>query len=195
VERRVIAVVGPGTPDDDALLALAERCGRLLAEAGATVVTGGLGGVMEAAGRGAHGAGGRTISIVPGTDARAADAPADVVVATGVGEARDLAVVASADAVLAIGGGWGTLAEIALARKLGRPVVRLRSWGVSAPAGDGEEVGPEVGDAEEAVRRALAGADGDIPVTEGDLLILGGDPLGPKDHPIPGGGTPPATAT
>jgi uncharacterized protein (TIGR00725 family) len=191
----MIAVVGPGTPDDDSLLALAERCGRLLAEAGATVVTGGLGGVMEAAGRGARSAGGRAIAIVPGTDARTADAPADVVVATGVGEARDLAVVASSDAVLAVGGGWGTLAEIALARKLGRPVVRLRSWGISCPPGGDDEVGPEVGTPEEAVRRALAGADGDIPVSEGDLLILGGDPLGPKDLKVPEGTPPPGTAT
>jgi predicted Rossmann-fold nucleotide-binding protein len=84
--------------------------------------------------------------------------PADLVVATGAGEARDLAVVASAQAVIAVGGGWGTLAEIGLARKLGRPVVRLRSWRIAPPEGDGAEVGPVAESPEEAVRLALEAA-------------------------------------
>jgi uncharacterized protein (TIGR00725 family) len=132
VAARVIAVIGQGTPDEGPEAEAAEAVGRLLAKAGATVVTGGLGGVMAAAGRGARAAGGTSVAVLPGTD-RGAAREADVVVCTGTGEARDLAVVASADAVIAVGGGWGTLAEIGLARKLGRPVVLLGSWQLAAP--------------------------------------------------------------
>ena len=89
------------------------------------MVTGGLGEVMAAACRGAKAAGGTTIAIVPGESREAANEWADHVVATGVGHARNLAVVASGDAVIAVGGQWGTLAEIGLARVLGRPVVVL----------------------------------------------------------------------
>jgi uncharacterized protein (TIGR00725 family) len=138
---RVIAVIGQGEPDDGPVSDVAERCGRLVAEAGATLVTGGLGGVMAAASRGARDAGGRVVALLPGTDRAAARAPADVTVCTGVGEARDLAVVASADAVIAVGGGWGTLAEIGLARKVGRPVVLLRSWQLRLPDGEGRPAG------------------------------------------------------
>jgi uncharacterized protein (TIGR00725 family) len=151
VGARVIAVIGPGAPD-------AEECGRRLAAAGATGVTGGLGGAMAAAGRGARAAGGTVAAILPGDDPAAARTPADLVVATGMGEARDLAVVASAQAVIAVGGGWGTLAEIGLARKLGRPVVRLRSWRIAAPEGEGADVGPEAATPAEAVRLALEAA-------------------------------------
>jgi uncharacterized protein (TIGR00725 family) len=136
----VIAVIGQGAPDAGPAPRVAEECGRLVAEAGATLVTGGLGGVMAAAGRGARGAGGRVVAILPGTD-RAAGREAEVVVCTGVGEARDLAVVASADAVIAVGGGWGTLAEIGLARKVGRPVVLLASWRIETPEVQGSPPG------------------------------------------------------
>jgi uncharacterized protein (TIGR00725 family) len=138
---RTLAVIGQGTPDDGPAARVAERCGRLVAEAGATLVTGGLGGVMAAASRGARGAGGRVVAVLPGTDSRDARADADVTLCTGVGEARDLAVVASADAVIAVGGGWGTLAEIGLARKVGRPVVLLGSWRIQAPEEDGRPPG------------------------------------------------------
>ena len=107
---RAIAVIGQGAPDGGPAADAARSVGRLLAQAGATVVTGGLGGVMAAAGSGARAAGGRVTAILPGTDRRAAR-EADTVVCSGVGEARDLAVVASADAVIAVGGGWGTLAR------------------------------------------------------------------------------------
>lgn len=158
MERRTIAVVGQGTPDGGPAAAAARDVGRLLAEAGATVVTGGLGGVMAAAGAGARSAGGRVTAILPGTD-RSAAHPADAVVCTGTGEARDLAVVASADAVIAVGGGWGTLAEIGLARKLGRPVVLLASWRVSEPgAPDGASACPTAASPEAAVRLALGAA-------------------------------------
>jgi uncharacterized protein (TIGR00725 family) len=125
-------VIGRGAPDDD-LARLAEEVGRLLAEAGAIVVCGGRGGVMDAASRGASTAGGDVIGILPGEDPEAANPHVTHVVATGIGHARNLAVVASGQAVIAIGGEWGTLAEIAFARGLGRRVIALRSWQVSGP--------------------------------------------------------------
>ena len=156
--RRAIAVIGQGAPDEGAAADAARAVGRLLAQAGATVVTGGLGGVMAAAGGGARAAGGSVTAILPGTD-RAAAHEADVVVCSGVGEARDLAVVASADAVIAVGGGWGTLAEIGLARKLGRPVVLLESWSIAEPgAAPGSSACPTAASPEAAVRMALEAA-------------------------------------
>ncbi len=97
----------------------------MLAERGCTVVTGGLGEVMAAAARGAKGARGTTIGILPGMSRREANEWIDHAVVTGVGHARNLAVVASGDAVIAVGGSWGTLAEIAFAMRLGRAVVIL----------------------------------------------------------------------
>jgi uncharacterized protein (TIGR00725 family) len=107
---------------------LAEEVGRLLAEAGVTLVCGGLTGAMEAACRGASEAGGTAIGIVPGDSVTEANPYCTHVVATGIGHARNLAVVASGGAVIAIGGEWGTLSEIGFARAIGRPVVALRSW-------------------------------------------------------------------
>jgi uncharacterized protein (TIGR00725 family) len=153
-----IAVIGQGAPDEGAAAGAARSVGRLLAEAGATVVTGGLGGVRAAAGGGARAAGGRVIAVLPGTERREAR-EADAVVCSGVGEARDLAVVASADAVIAVGGGWGTLAEIGLARKLGRPVVLLASWSIAEPgAPAGASACPTAASPEAAVRMALEAA-------------------------------------
>jgi uncharacterized protein (TIGR00725 family) len=146
VAGRQISVFGAGVPTEREA-ALAEEVGRLLAEAGVTLVTGGLGGVMEAASRGAAGAGGTVVAVIPGDDRRAANPYASVVVATGAGQARNVAVAASGDAGIAIGQGWGTLSEIALARKLGRPVVVL-----VGPELDGLE---QAATAEEAVRLAL----------------------------------------
>jgi hypothetical protein len=125
-----IAVIGRGAPDEE-LAALAEEVGRGIGEAGAVLVCGGMGGVMEAASRGARAAGGDVIGIVPGEDAGSANPYVTHAVASGIGHARNLAVVASADAVIAIGGEWGTLAEIGFARRLGRRVAALRSWTVS----------------------------------------------------------------
>jgi uncharacterized protein (TIGR00725 family) len=154
-----IAVIGQGAPDEGPVADAAEACGRLVAGAGATLVTGGLRGVMAAASRGARGAGGTVVAVLPGTDRSAATPAAGVVVCTGVGEARDLAVVASADAVIAVGGGWGTLAEIGLARKLGRPVVLLRSWRLEPPEGqEGLEACLQAGSPEQAVALALGAA-------------------------------------
>ena len=118
---RQVSVVGSGARWEDA----AEEVGRLLAEGGCTVVTGGLGGVMAAAHRGAKAAGGATIAILPGERREDANQWADHVVVTGIGHARNLAVAASGEVVIAIGGEWGTLAEMAFARRLGRPVVAL----------------------------------------------------------------------
>jgi uncharacterized protein (TIGR00725 family) len=92
------------------------------------IVCGGLGGVMEAACRGAKDAGGTTLGILPGTDRSAANEYVDVALATGLGEARNALVVRAADALVAVGGGYGTLSEIALALKAGKRVVGLRSW-------------------------------------------------------------------
>jgi uncharacterized protein (TIGR00725 family) len=123
-----VAVSGGGADPGPEVLKAAQEVGRRLAEAGATLVCGGLGGVMEAAAHGAAEAGGEVIGILPGTDPADANEHCTRVVATGTGHARNLAVVASADAVIAIAGEWGTLSEIAFARRLGRPVVTLGSW-------------------------------------------------------------------
>jgi uncharacterized protein (TIGR00725 family) len=136
-----VSVIGSGSENEER----AEAVGRLLAEHGSTVVTGGLGEVMSAAARGAKGAGGTTIGILPGETRAAANPWLDHVVVTGIGHARNLAVVASGDAVIAVGGRYGTLAEIGLALTLGRPVVVLEpGWeveGVKRAATPEEAVG------------------------------------------------------
>jgi uncharacterized protein (TIGR00725 family) len=116
-----VAVIGSGAEHEGR----AEEVGRLLAERGCTVVTGGRGSVMAAAARGAKSAGGVTIGVLPGERRSDANEWIDHAVVTGVGHARNLAVVASGDAVIAVGGQWGTLAEIGFANVLGRPVVIL----------------------------------------------------------------------
>jgi len=116
-----VSVIGSGSEHE----ARAEEVGRLLAERGCTVVTGGLGEVMAAAARGAKKAGGTTIGILPGQSRAEANEWIDHVVVTGIGHARNLAVAGSGDAVIAVGGSWGTLAEIGFAMRLGRPVVVL----------------------------------------------------------------------
>jgi hypothetical protein len=116
-----VSVIGSGAEHEER----AEEVGRLLAERGCTVVTGGLGEVMAAASRGAKAAGGTTIGILPGEDRAEANEWVDHVVATGLGHMRNYAVAASGDAVIAVGGRWGTLAEIAFAKLLDRPVVIL----------------------------------------------------------------------
>jgi uncharacterized protein (TIGR00725 family) len=122
-----VAVIGSGVEHVER----AEEVGRLLAERGATVVTGGRGEVMAAASRGAKSVGGTTIGILPGETRAAANEWVDHVVVTGTGHARNLAVVASGDAVVAVGGRYGTLAEIGLALVLARPVVILEpGWEV-----------------------------------------------------------------
>jgi uncharacterized protein (TIGR00725 family) len=127
--RRQVAVIGAGGAGEDSeTWRLAEEVGRGLAEAGATVVCGGRGGVMAAVARGAAGAGGDVIGVLPWTEPGEANSDCTHVVATGVGQARNLAVVGSGEVVVAIGGEWGTLSEIGHARSIGRTVVALRSW-------------------------------------------------------------------
>ena len=122
-----MAVVGPNQASAEELAA-AERVGRGLAERGAVVVCGGLGGAMEAACRGAKQAGGTTVGILPGTDRREANRWVDVAVATGLAEGRNALVVRTADAVIAVGGAYGTLSEIALALRAQLPVVGVGTW-------------------------------------------------------------------
>lgn len=152
--RPTVAVVGPGTDVAPELLAAAEEIGRGLAEAGHLVVTGGLGGVMAAAARGARSAGGTTVGLLPGTDPADADAAMQVVLATGLGELRNVLVVRAAALLVAVGGSWGTLSEVALARRLGKPVVSLHGWRVDGPAAEDDVL--VVGSAAEAVRAAAS---------------------------------------
>lgn len=125
-ERPVrIAVCGAGIADRD-VLELAESVGRGIAEAGAVLLCGGLGGVMQAAARGAAEAGGLTIGVLPGREAESANPWIRIPLATGMGEGRNVLLVRAADAVIAVAGAWGTLSEIALALKIGVPVILLR---------------------------------------------------------------------
>ncbi|MEA2901519.1 MAG: hypothetical protein QOH36_1406 [Actinomycetota bacterium] len=122
-----VAVIGAGAAAHDVQV-VAEDLGRELATRGAVVVCGGLGGVMEAVCRGAHAAGGRTIGILPGDDRGEANPHVEVAIATGLGEARNVLVVRTADVVIAVGGEYGTLSEIAFALRLGTPVVGIGTW-------------------------------------------------------------------
>ena len=124
-----IGVIGPGEASA-AELESAEEVGAGLASLGAVVVTGGLGGVMEAACRGARSRRGRTLGILPGEDREAANGWVEIAVATGLGELRNGLIVRACDALVAVGGGHGTLSEVALALKLGRPVIGLGTWAV-----------------------------------------------------------------
>jgi uncharacterized protein (TIGR00725 family) len=145
--------VGPGEAGLDEL-ALAEAVGAAVALARCGLVCGGLGGVMEAACRGARSHGGLTVGLLPGLDREAANGWVVVAVPTGLGEARNALVVRAADAVVAIGGGWGTLSEIALAVKAGVPVVGIGTWQVGLRGEPAEGV-VEARDAGQAVAEAL----------------------------------------
>lgn len=139
-------MIGSGADQE----AAAEEVGRLLAKRGCVVITGGLDEVMAWALRGAKHAGGTTIAILPGESYATANEWADHVIVTGIGHARNLAVAASGEAVIAVGGSWGTLAEIGFAMRLGRSVVVLEG----GPAVEGV---PRAATPAEAVERALAG--------------------------------------
>jgi hypothetical protein len=149
-----ISVIGAGAEDPE-LAEIAEEVGRRIAEAGARLVCGGLSGVMAAASRGAANAGGEVVGIVPTADPGDANPHVTHPVATGIGQARNLAVVASGDAVIAVGGAWGTLSEIAFARRLERPVIGLRTWELGSATDGGIEVAEGPADA---VELALAHA-------------------------------------
>jgi uncharacterized protein (TIGR00725 family) len=125
-----IGVIGAGECPEEVQV-LAEKVGSEIAKRGAVLVCGGLDGVMRAAARGAKMGGGLTLGILPGVDRRAANEFIDVVVPSGFGEARNALVVRASDAIVAIGGGYGTLSEIALSLKVKVPVVGLGTWEVS----------------------------------------------------------------
>jgi hypothetical protein len=133
--RLRIGVLGPGRAAVETL-ALAQEVGAEIARRGGILVCGGLDGVMEAAAHGAKEAGGITVGILPGVDAGEANEFIDVPVVTGMGEARNVVVVRSSNAVIAIAGSYGTLSEIALALKIGVPVVGLGSWELHDPDGN-----------------------------------------------------------
>jgi uncharacterized protein (TIGR00725 family) len=151
-----IAVCGGGAPDAD-YLPLATDVGARLARAGAVLVCGGLGGVMEAAAAGASAAGGLTIGILPGHSPDAANPHITLPLPTGMGEMRNVLVVRFAEAVIAVGGEWGTLSEVAFAMKVGRPVILLRP---PFDLGPGVPVARDAGEAVDlALRAAVAGRD------------------------------------
>lgn len=156
---------GRAAEEGDELWALAAEVGRGLAEAGVTVVCGGGGGVMEAAARGAAEAGGSVVGIVPGETPADANEYCTHVVATGIGHARNLAVVSSGEAVIAIGGEWGTLSEIGFARVIGHEVVALRSWELNGRermrGGPGVVPAETAAEAVAAALRALPASDRD----------------------------------
>ncbi len=144
-----IAVVGASRPSDVAS-EQAIAVGAAVAAAGATLVTGGLGGIMEAACRGARGRGGLTVGILPGTSKEDANPYVDCAVPTGLGDFRNYLVVAAADAVIALEGRFGTLSEIAMALTLGKRVVGLGAWEIEGVR--------TARDPEDAVRLALEAA-------------------------------------
>ena len=131
---RYVSVIGASHAAPE-LAAKAEELGELLAERGCIVVCGGRGGVMDAVARGVKKKGGVSFGILPEADRRRAAPDLTYSVCSGIGHARNLSVVASGDVVIAVGGAWGTLSEIGLARSFGRPVILLDTWQITPPAG------------------------------------------------------------
>jgi uncharacterized protein (TIGR00725 family) len=156
--RRYVSVIGQSLADAR-IDALGEELGERLAEAGVIVVCGGMGGVMSAVARGVAHGDGVCIGILPGLERTDADPHLTYSVCTGLGHARNLAVAASGDAVIALGGQWGTLSEIGLARCSGRVVVLLESWSVT-PRDESLSGVVTAATPAEAVAAALAAADG-----------------------------------
>ena len=150
-----VAVCGAGEATDEEM-ARAEEVGRRLAQAGAILVCGGLAGVMDAAARGAESAGGVAVGLLPNEDRDGASRHLTVALPLGMGEARNALLVRVADAIIAIGGGWGTLSEIAFAMKMGKPVVALDTWDISE-RGEPVDGLVHVSSPEEAVAAVLEG--------------------------------------
>ena len=147
-EKIFIAVIGGGDCSKD-IYKLAEEVGERIAKAGAVLVCGGLGGVMEAACKGAKKAGGTTIGILPGIDKGQANPYIDFPIVTGLGEGRNLLVIRNSDVAIALPGEYGTLSEIGFCLKLEKPIIGLSTWDVS-------EAIIKANDAEEAVKIALS---------------------------------------
>ncbi len=152
----IIAVIG-GNVASTELLAEAEAVGRELALRGCTLICGGRGGIMEAACRGAHSQGGHTIGVLPGADRADMNAYVEFPIVTGMNQARNVIIARTAEAVIAVGGAYGTLSEIAHALNLGKPVIGLHTWRFST---ENIDDGPVIRarDAEEAVEQAIAAA-------------------------------------
>lgn len=158
--RPYVGVVGPGDADEEER-AHARAVGALAARRGAIVVCGGLGGVMEACAEGAASEGGTVVGLLPGDDRGAGNEHLTVALATGLGQLRNGLLVRSCDGLVAVGGGWGTMSEIALALRTGRPVAVLRGWRVTGPDGsiaDTDGLLAHVASEEAAVAHALGDA-------------------------------------
>lgn len=158
--RPYVGVVGPGDADEEER-AHARAVGALAARRGAIVVCGGLGGVMEACAEGATSEGGTVVGLLPGDDRGAGNEHLTVALATGLGQLRNGLLVRSCDGLVAVGGGWGTMSEIALALRTGRPVAVLRGWRVTGPDGsiaDTDGLLAHVASEEAAVAHALGDA-------------------------------------
>ncbi|WP_333655656.1 TIGR00725 family protein [Dissulfurispira sp.] len=147
MQQKIIAVIGAGNSDENTLR-IAEEVGKLIARRNAILICGGLGGVMEAAAKGAKSEGGITVGILPQSYKSDANPYIDVPVATGFGEGRNVIIVRSADALIAVGGEYGTLSEIALGLKTGKPVIGINTWDIKGII--------KADDAEDAVNKALA---------------------------------------
>lgn len=145
--KRIIGVIGASACSPE-LYELAIRVGAEIARANAVLICGGLGGVMEAACRGARENGGLTVGILPGIDRREANGYVDIPIASGIRDARNTIIVRTADGLIAVGGSYGTLSEIAFAKKFGKPLISLRSWGFDSTI-------PQVDSAERAVASLL----------------------------------------
>ncbi len=155
-----VGVVGPD-PAPENVAAQAEEVGRLLAKAGAVLVCGGLGGVMEAAARGAAAEGGTSVGLLPGTSRGAANPHLTLSIPTGMGEMRNVLVVRASDAVIALAGEFGTLSEIALALRIGKPVIGLDTWQLVRRGAPVEAIA-QASNAAEAVSLALQGMPPDL---------------------------------
>jgi uncharacterized protein (TIGR00725 family) len=144
--KPIIAVIG-GRRSDKSLLSEAEEAGRLIARKGFVLVCGGLRGVMEAASRGAKSEGGLTVGILPQNDSKEANPFIDIPIVTGLGIGRNVIIARTADALVAVGGEYGTLSEIAFALQMGKPVAGIKTWDIKGVLG--------VENAEEAVNKVL----------------------------------------
>ncbi|MEW6162771.1 MAG: TIGR00725 family protein [Nitrospirota bacterium] len=129
MSKKIIAVIGAGITDEPTLK-IAEEIGRLIARRKAVLVCGGLGGVMEAASKGAKSEGGITVGILPQNHKNEANPYIDISVATGFGEGRNVIIARTADAMIAVGGEYGTLSEIAFGLKMGKPVIGIITWDI-----------------------------------------------------------------
>ncbi len=153
MKKYYIAVIGAGdaTPE---ISDIAYQVGRNIAKEGAILVCGGLGGVMDAAARGAKEAGGLAVGILPGQTREEASKYLDVALPTGIGYARNALIVQAADAVIAVGGEYGTLSEIGFALKLGKPVIGLKTWKLDREGKKVQEI-VMANDPQDAVRRVI----------------------------------------